>query len=154
LCANPSPDGKTILYISNDNDTVYNLYVLNVSEKTVKKLTNYTDWNVGAPSYSVDGKKILFNLYHGDATQIYTANADGSEPIEMTSNTHSLCPRYGQIGSKIYFCSYGTGDDSTLNVFAMNSTGTEVKELTTEGGASPSWTPELPTPISPIPAAK
>ncbi len=156
LCASPSPDpdGKTVLYISNDQDVVYNLYVLNVSDKTVKKLTHYTDWNVGAPSFSPDGKKILFNLYRGDTTQIYTMNSDGSEPINLTSNAHSLCPRYGQGSAKIFYCSYGADDNTTLNVFTMNSNGTEVKQLTTEGGASPSWAPEQAAPVNPIPAAK
>ena len=139
LCPNFSPDSKSVLYLSNLNDTVYNLYVLNQSDKTIKQITQYTDWNVGAPSYSTDGSKILFNLYRGDLTQVYTAKADGSSPINLTSNIRSLSPSFGQGDKKIYYAAYGP--DSDLNIYVMSANGTDVKALTTDGGSSPSWAP-------------
>jgi Tol biopolymer transport system component len=139
LCPNFSPDGKSVLYISSLNDSVYNLYVLTQSDKTIKKITNYTDWNVGSPSYSTDGTKILFNLYRGDVTQLYTAKVDGTDPINLTNNVRSLSPRFGQGDKKIYYAAYGAGDDNGLNIYVMSSNGTDIKELTTNGGASPSW---------------
>jgi Tol biopolymer transport system component len=141
LCPNFSPDGKSVLYLSNLNDLVYNLYLLNQSDKTIKKVTDYTDWNVGAPSFSADGSKILFNLYRGDVTQVYTAKVDGSEPINLTNNVRSLSPSFGQGDKKIYYAAYGPSGDSDLNIYVMSSNGTDVKALTTDGGASPSWAP-------------
>jgi len=141
LCPNFSPDGKSVLYLSNLNDLVYNLYLLNQSDKTIRKVTNYTDWNVGAPSFSVDGSKILFNLYRGDVTQVYTAKADGTDPINLTNNVRSLSPSFGQGDKKIYYASYGPSGDSDLNIYVMSANGTDVKALTTDGGASPSWAP-------------
>ncbi len=154
LCPLLSPDGKTVLFISNEGDVVFNIWALNLEEKTVKKITEYTDWNVGSPSYSMDGKKILFNLYRSNVTQVYTANADGSDPLNITNNNRSLCPRYAVNDRKIVFSSFGTGEDAGLNLFIVNANGTETKTLTTEGGASPSWAParvvtstSLPTPV-------
>jgi len=141
ICPNFSPDGKSVLYLSNLNDAVYNLYVLNQSDKTIKQITQYTDWNVGAPSYSMDGSKILFNLYRGDVTQVYTAKADGSEPINLTNNVRSLSPCFGQDDKKIYYAAYGPSGDSNLNIYIMSASGADVKALTTNGGASPSWAP-------------
>ncbi len=141
LCPNFSPDGKSVLYLSNLNDLVYNLYLLNQSDKTIKKVTNYTDWNVGAPSFNTDGSKILFNLYRGDVTQVYTAKADGTDPINLTNNVRSLSPSFGQGDKKIYYASYGLSGDSDLNIYVMSANGTDVKALTTDGGASPSWAP-------------
>lgn len=149
LCPNFSPDGKSVLYLSSSNDTAYNLYVLTQSDKTIKKITNYTDWNVGSPSYSTDGTKILFNLYRGDVTQLYTAKTDGTEPINLTNSVRSLSPRFGQGDKKIYYSAYGAGEDSGVNIYVMSSNGTDVKELTTNGGASPSWA----TTIAPVAAA-
>lgn len=158
LSACPSPDGKTLVYVSSDNDSAYNLFLLTLSDKSVKKLTNYTDWNVGSPSYSPDGKKILFNLYHGDSSQLYTVNLDGSEAGSVTTDLHSLCPKYVQNGSKILYCTYGAGEDSALNIYLMNANGTDPKPLTTQGGASPSWGPEQAIAAAPAtpsaPAAK
>ncbi|HXL73286.1 MAG TPA: DPP IV N-terminal domain-containing protein [bacterium] len=141
LCPNFSPDGKSVLYLSNLNDSVYNLYVLNQSDKTIKEITTYTDWNVGAPSYNSDGSKILYNLYRGDVTQVYTAKADGSEPINLTNNVRSLSPCFGQGDKKIYYSAYGPGGDSDLNIYIMSANGMDEKALTTSGGASPSWAP-------------
>jgi Tol biopolymer transport system component len=141
LCPNFSPDGKSVMYLSNLNDTVYNLYVLNQSDKTIKQITQYTDWNVGSPSYSADGSKILFNLYRGDITQVYTAKADGSEPINLTNNVRSLSPCFGQGDKKIYYTAYGPSGDSNLNIYIMSANGSDVTALTTNGGASPSWAP-------------
>lgn len=152
LCPILSPDGKTVVFITNTDDQVYNLWALNLEEKTVKKLTNYTDWSVGSPSYSMDGKKILFNLYRSNVTQVYTVNAeDGSEPLNITNNSHSLCPRFAVNDRKVVYSSFGTGEDSGLNLFSVNINGTETKTLTTDGGASPSWAPARVVAAAPLP---
>jgi Tol biopolymer transport system component len=142
LCPLMSPDGKTVIYITNADDTVYNIWSVTLPEKSLKKLTAYTDWNVGSPSFSMDGKKILFNLYRANTTQVYTINAaDGTNPVNLTSNNRSLCPKFAQIDRKILYCSYGTGDDVSLDIFLANNNGTEAKSLNLIGGASPSWAP-------------
>ncbi|HVM33297.1 MAG TPA: hypothetical protein VMU88_09210 [bacterium] len=152
ICPVFSPDGKTILFLSNAGDSVYNLWALNLSDKSVTKLTNYTDWNVGSPSYSSDGRKILFNLYRANMTQIYTIDSDGGNPVNFTTNTYSLCPRFAQNDKKIVYCSSGDQDD-TLNINIADQSGANVKTLTTDGGTSPSWAPQLqaavalPTPL-------
>src|SRR5581483_1064252 len=160
ICPLFSPDGKTVLFLTHLEDTAYNLWAMNLSDKTLKKLTNYTDWNVGSPSYSMDGKKILFNLYRANTTQVYTVNAsDGSEALNITNNNRSLCPKYAQKDRKLLFSTFGTGDDVSVNIYIANSNGTEVKALTTDGGACPSWAPAriltdvAPTPV-PTPAKK
>lgn len=156
LCPVFSPDGKTVILISNFEDSVYNLWALTLSDKTLKKLTNYTDWSVGSPSFSTDGHKILFSLYRSNITQVYTVDPDGQNPINLTNNNRSLCPRFAQNDRKVIFCSYGMGDEETdLNVYLMNANGSDAntaKALTTDGGTSPSWAPAriltiLPTPV-------
>lgn len=139
LCPSFSSDGKLILYVSNETNGAYNLYTFNLSDHNIKQLTEYTDWNVGSPSFSSDGSKILFNLYRGDVTQIYTIKADGSDALNLTNNVRSLSPRFGQSDKKIYYTAYGTGDDASLNLYVMSASGLDVKALTTNGGSSPSW---------------
>ena len=152
LCPVLSPDGKNLIFISNLNDPVYNVWELSLSDKSLTQLTQYTDWNVGSPSFSSDGQKIIFNLYRANMTQIYTMDADGTNPVNITNSTHSLCPKYAQGDRRIVYCFAATEDD-TLNIYEAAVNGTDIKALTTDGGTSPSWTPALqssvllPTPV-------
>lgn len=55
-----SPDGQYIVYSSNEGGEKYaNLYIVPVSGGASIKVTNYTSYD-GAPSWSSDGKKIVF----------------------------------------------------------------------------------------------
>ena len=141
LCPVYSPDGKSIIFISMGDDPVFNLWSMNLTDKTLKKLTNYTDWNVGCPSFSADGRKIIFNLYRENQTQIYTVSADGTGPLNLTTNNRSLCPRFAQQDRKFLFCSYSTGDDVGLTLYLANANGTDAKPLPPVGASSPSWAP-------------
>ncbi len=153
LCPSFSSDGKLVLYISNENNGVYNLYTLNMSDLSIKQLTEYTDWNVGSASFSRDGTKILFNLYRGNVTQIYIAKADGTDPLNLTNSVRSLSPRFGQGDKKVYYTAYGTGDDTNLNVYVMSVSGLDVKALTTNGGSSPTWATQIAVAV-PTPTVK
>ncbi len=152
LCPAVSPDGKTVAFISNSGDSVYNLWALNLGDRTVKKVTNYTDWNVGSPSYSVDGRKILINLYKENTTQVYTISAsDGGDSLNLTNNNRSLCPRFTQNDRKIVYSAYGTGEDAGLSLYIMNANGTDAKDLAVEGASSPSWFPARAFVAAPFP---
>lgn len=141
LCPAFSPDEKSIIFISMGDDSVFNLWGMNLTDKTLKKLTNYTDWNVGSPSFSADGRKIIFNLYRENQTQVYTVAPDGTNPLNLTTNNRSLCPRFAQQDRKILFCSYGIGEDVGLTLYLANVNGTDAKALSLDGGSSPSWAP-------------
>jgi Tol biopolymer transport system component len=155
VCPILSPEGRTVVFASNFEDSVFNLWTLTLSDRSLKKMTTYTDWNVGSPSFSADGRKILFNLYHADVTQVYSLNApDGSQPVNLTNNNRSLCPRYAQNDQKILFCSYGSGEDEDLNVFMASANGTDIKQITVDGGSSPSWVPAHLSTSVPTPAVK
>ncbi len=141
LCPLLSPDGKTLVYLSNQDDSVFNLWAMNLSDKALKQLTHYTDWNLGSPSFSHDGHKILFNLYRSNISQVYIMNADGTDPMNITSNNKSLCPRFAMMDKKILYCSWNNNEDDGLNVYLVNANGTEAKTITSDGGSSPSWAP-------------
>jgi Tol biopolymer transport system component len=149
LCPILSPDSKTVFFVSNFEDAVFNLCSLTLSDKMVKKITNYTDWNMGSPSFSRDGSKILYNLYRADMSQVYLINLDGSNPVNLTNNNHSYSPRFAQLDWKIIFCTYDTGANEDLNLYIVDATGANPKALTTAGGVSPSW---CTAPIGGVPA--
>jgi Tol biopolymer transport system component len=143
---------KTVVFISNFEDTVYNLWQLTLSDRSLKKLTSYTDWNVGSPSFSPDGSRVLISLYRANVSQIYSLKADGSDPVQITTaGTGNLCPRYAQGGKKIVYCALEDSGNVGLNVLQMNADGKDSKALTHEGGSSPSWSPGQVQPLAPFP---
>lgn len=55
-----SPDGKYIVYSSNESgEKIANIYIIPVSGGISLRVTNYEGYD-GAPSWSADGKKIIF----------------------------------------------------------------------------------------------
>src|SRR3989441_1805293 len=88
---------------------------------------------------SPDGKAILFDLL-GD---IYRVGIAGGKAERVTSGlAFDYAPRYSPDGRMIVFCSDRGGN---MNLWLMNSDGTEARALTEEKDAifsSPSWTPD------------
>jgi hypothetical protein len=79
-------------------------------------------------------------------------DADGTNPVNFTNSTHSLCPKFAQADRRIVYC-FAAGEDDTLNIYEAAASGADITALTTDGGTSPSWTPALqssvvlPTPV-------
>lgn len=90
----PSPDGKNILFYKQDKGTGVNdaatnrLWIMNAdgsNQREVLAKGSY-GWNVmGHGEWSPDSKKIVMAAgYPGVGTQIFTINADGSNPQQIT----------------------------------------------------------------------
>ncbi len=61
-----------------------------------------------APSYSPDGKKIVYTSWDGHDTEIYTINTDGTGKFRVTNNrTIDQTPSYSPDGKKIVFAGAG-----------------------------------------------
>lgn len=61
-----SPDGQQIVYSSDENGLEFaNLFIIPVSGGTSTRLTFYDGYD-GAPSWSPDGRKVVFESYKGD----------------------------------------------------------------------------------------
>lgn len=151
FCPSFSSDGRSVFFITRKDDVVYNLWSIQLQDRSVKKITQYTEWNVGSPSMSQDGRKILYNLYKENVSQVYTCSPDGTAPINLTSDNRSLMPRWAENGHKVVYCT-SKPDDPRLNVHMINDNGTDPKPITTSQATSPSWGPQylvvpLPTPV-------
>ncbi len=153
FCPSFSPDGKTVIFIAKKDDPVYNIWAVTLQDRSVRKITSYTDWNVGSPSYAPNGAKILYNLYKESTSQVYVCQADGSTPFNITNDNKSLMPRWAENGRKIVYCSPKPGEIA-LNVVLMNDNGTDPKPITSNVGTSPSWGPQYLTVALPTPVGK
>jgi Tol biopolymer transport system component len=108
------------------------------------------------PAWSPNGARIAYSAYRGDTTEIYTVKPDGSDVVQVTSNTaRDEEPSWSPDGSKLAFtsdrdgpveaftrvgcCTAGPGE-----IYTMNADGTGVQRMTVNPAldASPAWSPD------------
>lgn len=92
------------------------------------------------PSYSTDGRRIAFESDRTGNEEVWTLNADGSRPVQLTSfgNSYSGSPRWSPDDGQIAFDSNAAGK---WDVYVMPSQGGKPVRFT-QGSASsvrPSW---------------
>ena len=79
---------------------------------------------------SPDESKIVFSTRAKRSNDIFVANADGSNPIQLCENsTIDFEPCWSPDGERIMFCSMRTGQ---FQIFEMAADGTDVRQLTDE----------------------
>jgi Tol biopolymer transport system component len=78
-----SPDGKTLIF-----DLVGDLYEMPISGGEAKKITSGMAFNA-QPSFSPDGTKIAFISDRGGAENVWIANPDGSNPVQLSQDEQS-----------------------------------------------------------------
>src|SRR6266576_48035 len=90
-----SPNGKQILFQS-DRDGDNDFYLMNVDGSGVTQLTNDPASDEGDfAGWSPDGRRIVFSSRRdGGDLDIFTMNPDGSDPIQLTFNSHSAVPAW------------------------------------------------------------
>src|SRR5215472_7937360 len=78
LSLDVSPDSQTIIF-----DLLGDLYTVPISGGPAKKLTKGMAFN-NQPHYSPDGKKIAYISDAGGAENVWIADVDGSNPIQLS----------------------------------------------------------------------
>lgn len=79
--------------------------------------------------YSPDGTKIAYVQTVSSVQQVFTANADGSNPQQITTGTgHAYTPSWSPDGSKIL---YSLAVSATVRIVRMNADGSSQTQLTT-----------------------
>lgn len=134
-----SPDGKNILFVSEDEEP-YEIYSLNASSMQLSRLTLPIAY--GNPAWSPDGKKIAFTASPLDNFEIYVMNADGSNQINLTNHAGAdVEPGWSPDGAHIAFSS---DRDGNSEIYWMNADGSGQKRLTDNArrDTHPTWSPD------------
>ncbi len=113
-----SPDGTQILFTSNrtgDRD----LFKMFANGSSSMNLTNQSSSDgVDAFDWSPDGSKIVFI----SSGSVVVANADGSDPNELTSSYSHSAPVWSHDGQKIFYVREPISDASG-EIWVMNANG-------------------------------
>lgn len=116
---NPSwtPDGKRILYVSNNEvawgtGDIWSVAVDDPADRR-KVLSEETSWSA-RPETSPDGKQVLFASYHGRQwRQLWLTTPDGAAPLPLTFGDFDLSgARWSPNGDRIAFVSNEVGNTS------------------------------------------
>jgi Tol biopolymer transport system component len=146
-------DGSIIFTSTRDGDL--ELYRMDANGKNVVRLTNAPGYDGGA-YFSPDCSKIVWRasrpknqkelddyrallakgLVRPTKLEIYVANADGSEPVQVTYlNVASFGPSWHPSGKRIVFSSnYGDPKGREFDIFAIDVNGTNLERVTHSPG--------------------
>lgn len=96
----------------------------------------------GGASWSPDGTRIAFHSNRSGTHEIWTMNADGTDPKQVTTlESRSVSPAWSPDGTRIAFTSDRGGN---IDVYVLNLADGSVTNLTASAGAdsNAAWSPD------------
>jgi TolB protein len=136
-----SPNGKFIIFkqSSGYNNDRNKIWIMDRNGENVDNIPRAEGWD---PTWSADGKYILFASDMDGAAQLYTIRVNGSE-LHKVSNLPAIRGRsdWSPDGKSIVTYS---GESWKREVYIMNADGTNARVLSPAGGNSqgPSFSPD------------
>jgi Tol biopolymer transport system component len=162
--ATVSPDGSKIIFTST-RDRDIELYVMDIDGRNVRRVTDRVGYDGGA-FFSPDGRRIVWRAaypvtardtadYQGllaarlvrpARTEVFVANADGSNPRQVTRlGGANFAPYYHPDGKRIIFSSnYRNPRSGAFDLYVINEDGSGLEAVTThpDFDSFPMWSPD------------
>ena len=144
--AHYSPDGTRIIFSRPSGANGYNdIWIMNADGTNMLNLTNTRDNIEAYPSFSPDGKKIVYTFASPAGVEIYTSNTDGSERKPVATQGYDLLPVWSPDGTRIAFTSLrGAQVRDGYQIWVMNADGSNLKAVTSNAYVNeyPVWSPD------------
>ncbi len=119
------------------------IYLLNFEGNVVERLTRNFATDVN-PSFSPDGKDLVFVSDRDGSVQIYRRKSEGNERARRLTyrGLNNTAPDWSPKGDRILFS--GMDTDGFFDVFSMNREGGDMIRLTydSKNNEEPSWSPD------------
>lgn len=135
-----SPDGTFIAYTKfNPSTGNYQIIIARRDGSEAGNIPRVTGWD---PTWSPDGKRILFASDRRGAVQLYTVRLDGSD-LQAITSLPAIRGRSDWSADGSYIVTY-SGPAWNRELYLMNADGTNLHQLTPSGGNSqgPSFSPD------------
>ncbi|GAB1430725.1 hypothetical protein MASR2M18_15590 [Ignavibacteria bacterium] len=147
--ATVSPKGDRIVFTSTHSGDI-DLYTCNLEGGDIRQITNLPGYDGGA-FFSFDGTKIVYrasrpqgkeleeyrellakNMIKPRNLEIYTANADGSNPVQLTNNGKAnFAPFFHPDGKRVIFSSnIGDPKGRNFDLYMINTDGSGLERIT------------------------
>ena len=127
---------------TSNRDGNWEIYVMSFPGQEIKRLTIH-DGQDAWPSWTADGKQLIFMSTRDSYPQLYRMNADGSGVARLlTSESSDTFPVVSPDGKRIAYVAqiFGTNDS---DIFVANIDGSAATRLTETGNNyQPTWSPD------------
>jgi Tol biopolymer transport system component len=140
-----SPDGRKMLLVRHGPSHGYDsrenhIVVVNADGSGLRRLTRSAGINGATPSWSSDGRKIVFVSERDGNPEIYVINADGSGRRNLTRHAGYDSDPAWDPGRKIAF---STKREGNFEIYVMNADGSGQHNLTRNPAVDrfPVWSP-------------
>jgi len=128
---------KRLIYSQSVTDS--NIWRLNLRDRSEPGVPLLASTRVdNNPSYSPDGKRIAFESSRSGNQEVWVADADGSNAVQLVHMGRSGSPRWSPDGQRIAFDSNVPGN---FQIYSVSSRGGRPEQMTNSPGANarPSW---------------
>lgn len=140
-----SPDGTKIAFVFQLNQQqVQDVVVINADGSGLVNLTKDEEFSSSAfPQWSPDGTKIAYNSNKSGNQQIHVMNADGTFPLQKTSEGLLLSDaRWSPSGGHIVFAASRANKESIIVMDTVDFSPKENLTLDLDQAVDPRWSPD------------
>src|ERR1700730_10949312 len=141
-----SPDGQWIVFgygaIFNDREKKPSQLIMIRADGSEERELTSGPLNSGFPSWSPDGKRIVYRVWTKEERSLQILNLDDGKSTKLTSGNDNF-PVWSPLGDRIGF-TRDTGGENSYEIFTIRPDGTDLKQLTHSPGndAHCAWSPD------------
>jgi len=136
----PSPDGSEVLFCSNRGGGPQ-IYRMGISGGDVQRVSFVSSNYCTSPAWSPKGDKVAFVCRADGNFQLFVADRDGQNAVQLTSSGSSEDPEFSPDGRYLAFSTTYFGGIYGIGIMRVD--GSSIKQITSSRGGDfePTWGP-------------
>jgi TolB protein len=136
----PSPDGSEVLFCSNRGGGPQ-IYRMGLGGGDVQRVSFVSSNYCTSPAWSPKGDKLAFVCRADGNFQLFVADRDGQNAVQLTSSGSNEDPEFSPDGRYVTFSTTYFGGAYSIGIMRVD--GSSIKQITTSRGGDfePAWGP-------------